>query len=124
MKLNSFEELDSLRNELQAQKQELRKNETKIVIGMGTCGIAAGARDVVNSIYDELTKRHLNNNITVSQTGCIGLCEKEVLIDIERPGEKRITYGEVKVTDVPRIISEHVVNGRIVRSKVVGKIDA
>lgn len=62
------------------------------------------------------------NDVQVQQTGCIGMCEKEVLVDIVRPGEPRITYGKVKPEDVKKIIAEHVVNGRIVEEMVVGKI--
>ena len=63
------------------------------------------------------------SNVTVSQTGCIGMCEKEVLVDVVRPGEPRITYGKVKPADVKKIIAEHVVNGRVVQELVVGKIE-
>ena len=94
---------------------------TKIIIGMGTCGIAAGAREVMSAVLNELAVRKLND-VQVQQTGCIGMCEKEVLVDIVRPGEPRITYGKVKPEDVKKIIAEHVVNGRIVEEMVVGKI--
>jgi NADP-reducing hydrogenase subunit HndB len=70
---------------------------------------------------DEIAKRKLQD-VTVRQTGCIGMCEKEVLVDVVRPGEPRITYGKVTPADVAKIIGEHVVNGRIVEALVVGKI--
>jgi NADP-reducing hydrogenase subunit HndB len=75
----------------------------------------------MSAILDEIAKRRLED-VTVSQTGCIGMCEREVLVDVVRPGEPRITYGRVKPADVSRIIAEHVVNGRIVEEMVVGKI--
>ena len=97
---------------------------------MGTCGIAAGAREVMKAVLDELAVRHLTD-VQVQQTGCIGMCEKEVLVDVVRPGEPRITYGKVKPADVKKIkpadvkkiIAEHVVNGRVVQELVVGKIE-
>jgi NADP-reducing hydrogenase subunit HndB len=88
---------------------------------MGTCGIAAGAREVMTAVLEELAKRNLNN-VSVLQTGCIGMCQKEPLMDIVRPGEDRVTYGPVYPSDVPRIIAEHLVNGNIVEDLVVAKI--
>ena len=89
---------------------------------MGTCGIAAGAREVMSAILEELAARKLVD-VQVRQTGCIGMCEKEVLVDVIRPNEPRITYGKVKPEDVRKIIGDHVVNGRIVEDLVVGKIE-
>lgn len=120
--MKSLEDLHKLREKLKADIK-LRQNEgTKIIIGMGTCGIAAGAREVMSAVLDELAVRHLIN-VQVQQTGCIGMCEKEVLVDVVRPGEPRITYGKVKPEDVKKIIAEHVVNGHIVEELVVGKLE-
>lgn len=120
--MKSLEDLHKLREKLK-EDIKLRKEEgTKIIVGMGTCGIAAGAREVMSAILDELAVRKLLN-VQVQQTGCIGMCEKEVLVDVIRPGEPRITYGKVKPEDVKKIIAEHVVNGRIVEELVVGKLE-
>ncbi len=120
--MKSLEDLHKLREKLKADIK-LRKNDgVKIIVGMGTCGIAAGAREVMSAILDELAVRKLVN-VQVQQTGCIGMCEKEVLVDVVRPGEPRITYGKVKPEDVKKIIAEHVVNGRIVEELVVGKLE-
>lgn len=120
--MKTLADLHALRDKLK-EDIKLRKNSgTKIIVGMGTCGIAAGAREVMTAILDELGKRNLLD-VQVQQTGCIGMCEKEVLVDILRPGEPRITYGKVKPQDVPKIIAEHVVNGRIIEELVVGKIE-
>ncbi len=73
----------------------------QIIVGMGTCGIAAGAREVMSAILDEIAKRKLQD-VTVRQTGCIGMCEKEVLVDVVRPGEPRITYGDVTPATVAK----------------------
>jgi NADP-reducing hydrogenase subunit HndB len=111
-----------LREKLQAEMQVRNDSGTKVVVGMGTCGIAAGAREVMAAILDEIAKRKLQN-VHVEQTGCIGMCEKEVLVDVIRPGEDRITYGKVKPADAVRIIGDHVVNGKIVQDLVVGRIE-
>ncbi len=120
--MKSLADLHALRDKLKADIKLRKETGTKIIVGMGTCGIAAGAREVMKAILDELNKRRLLD-VQVQQTGCIGMCEKEVLVDVVRPGEARITYGKGKPEDVPKIIAEHVVNGRIVEELVVGKID-
>lgn len=119
--MKTVEDLRRLRERLQAETQIRSMEGTKIIVGMGTCGIAAGAREVMSAILDEIAKRHLHD-VSVHQTGCIGMCEKEVLVDVVRPGEPRITYGKVKPVDVSKIIAEHVVNGNIIEELVVGKI--
>lgn len=119
--MKTLEELRKLREKLQTDMKVRQNDGIQIIVGMGTCGIAAGAREVMSAVLDEIAKRHLED-ITVRQTGCIGMCEKEVLMDVVRPNEPRITYGKVKPEDVAKIIAEHVVNGRIVEELVVAKL--
>ena len=120
--MKTLEDLKALREKLKADMKVRQNDGTKIIIGMGTCGIAAGAREVMSAVLNELAVRKLND-VQVQQTGCIGMCEKEVLLDVIRPNEPRITYGNVKPADVKRIIADHVVNGRIIEDLVVGKIE-
>ena len=121
MTIKSLEDLRKIKMESQLQTKARKSNDTQVIIGMGTCGIAAGAREVLAAVLEELAKRNLNN-VSVLQTGCIGMCQKEPLMDIVRPGEDRVTYGPVYPSDVPRIIAEHLVNGNIVEDLVVAKI--
>ena len=121
MSIKSLEDLRKIKAESQLQTKARKSNDTQVIIGVGTCGIAAGAREVMTAVLEELAKRNLNN-VSVLQTGCIGMCQKEPLMDIVRPGEDRVTYGPVYPTDVPRIIAEHLVNGNIVEDLVVAKI--
>jgi len=120
--VKSLEELKALRDKVQRQ-METRSDEdrTKIIIGMGTCGIAAGAREILKEVLAEVEKRNLD--VTVTQTGCIGMCEKEPLLDVQLPGEKRITYGNLEPKDVKRIIVEHVINGNIVQDLAIARFD-
>jgi NADP-reducing hydrogenase subunit HndB len=121
MAIKTAEDLKKIK-EVALDEATARINDgTQIMVGMGTCGIAAGARDVMTAIMEEVGKRNLK--IAITWTGCIGMCEKEVLVDVLRPGEKRITYGNVTPQIVPRIITEHVINGNIVEEYVVGKLD-
>lgn len=119
-KVKSLDDLRKLRDEAKNLTSPRHEQGHKIIVGMGTCGIAAGAREVMNGILEELQKRDITD-VTVTQTGCIGMCEKEVLVDVQRKGEDRITYGRVTRPDVERIISNHVINGQIVEDLVVGR---
>ncbi len=121
MAIKSLEDLRKIKAESQKNTEARKNNDTQIIIGMGTCGIAAGAREVMAAVLEELAKRNLHD-VAVLQTGCIGMCQKEPLLDIVRPGEDRVTYGPVKPQDVSRIIAEHLVNGNVVEDLVVAKI--
>lgn len=83
----------------------------RIVVGMGTCGIAAGARDTLLAIMDELRKRG-RSDVVITETGCVGLCAREPLLEISLPGQPTVVYGNVDASRARRIIVEHVVNGR------------
>jgi len=120
-KITSLEDLRKIKAASQEKTEARKNNDTQIIIGMGTCGIAAGARAVMTAVLEELAKRNLTN-VAVLQTGCIGMCQKEPLLDVVRPGEDRVTYGPVKPSDVPRIIADHLVNGVVVEDLVVAKI--
>ena len=86
---------------------------------MATCGIAAGARPVMLAFMEEIEKRQLNH-VTVSQTGCIGMCRLEPMVDVILPGKEKVTYVHVKPEMVPRIVAEHIVNGRPVEEYTIG----
>ncbi|MDR1471683.1 MAG: (2Fe-2S) ferredoxin domain-containing protein [Synergistaceae bacterium] len=121
MAIKSLDDLRKIKERARQSTAARHENETQVIVGMGTCGIAAGARTVMTAILDEISRRGLRN-VSVLQTGCIGMCQREPLVDIVRPGEPRVTYGNVKPEDVPRIINEHLVNGRILTDMVVAKI--
>ncbi len=117
--MKSLEELKKIRESAQ-QMMHLREGDdaVRIVVGMGTCGIAAGARETLSAIMDELQKRNLSD-IVVTQTGCVGLCEKEPLVDVIRTGQPRVTYGYVNGDRARQIIASHVVNNQIIGEWVV-----
>lgn len=120
--MKSLEELKELRENLQKEMSARNSaDKAKIIIGMGTCGIAAGARDILQAVLEEIEKRDLD--IIITQTGCIGMCEKEPLLDVKLPGKERITYGNVSKKDVERIIVEHVINGNVVEDLAVARLE-
>ncbi|AZO93394.1 (2Fe-2S) ferredoxin domain-containing protein [Halocella sp. SP3-1] len=120
--MKSLEELRELRNKVQ-KDLEMRSNSErpKIIIGMGTCGIAAGARKILKAVMKEIDKRGLD--VIVTQTGCIGMCEKEPLLDVKMPGKDRVTYGNLTPADVKMIIVEHVINGNVVEDLAIARFD-
>ena len=99
----------------------MRKDQdaARVVIGMATCGIAAGARPVMLAFMDEIQKRGLQH-VTVSQTGCVGMCRLEPMVDVYIPGQEKVTYIHVKPEMVPRIVTEHIVNGNPVVEYTIG----
>ncbi len=98
-------------------------NAARVVIGMATCGIAAGARPVMLAFMDEIKNRNLNH-VTVSQTGCIGMCRYEPMVDVILPGQEKVTYVHVNPDMVARIVTEHIVNGNPVQEYTIGAAEA
>ncbi len=116
--------------ELQAIKERTLKNmtarsdsedNTRIVVGMATCGIAAGARPVLNAFTEELARRSLKG-VTVSQTGCIGMCQYEPIVEVFVPGQEKVTYVQMTVDKVAKVVADHIVNGNIVTEYTVGSV--
>ena len=118
--MKSLAELEAIRNKAKSAV-ELRKSKSgkKVVVGMATCGIAAGARPVLQAFVEEVAKRGLSD-VMVSQTGCFGVCRLEPLVEVYVPGEEKVTYVKVHPEMVGRIVAEHLVNGNIVKEYTIG----
>jgi NADP-reducing hydrogenase subunit HndB len=119
-RLKTLEDLKKLREDAQKDLKVRLETGTKIVVGMGTCGIAAGARETMHAILEELKKREIEAHVTT--VGCIGMCVREPLVDIEQAGRPRITYANVRPDMVPRIIEEHLIKGNVVQEWAVGRL--
>ena len=91
----------------------------RIVIGEGSCGIAAGARPVLTTIVDEVAKRGLQN-VMVTQTGCIGICQFEPVVEVVEPGKDKITYVKMTPEKAVRMVNDHLVNGNVVTEFTIG----
>lgn len=117
--MKSIQDLEKIRS---ATKEEISIRQSsgapRIVIGMGTCGIAAGARDTMLAVIDELRKRH-QTDVTISETGCIGLCVKEPVLEVEIPGESKVIYGNVDAGRARQIVGSHVVNHQPVKDWII-----
>lgn len=120
--MKSMAELEAIRQRT-LQRINLRKEDQneniRVVVGMATCGIAAGARPVMMGFMDEINKRGLSN-VTVSQTGCIGMCRLEPMVDVYLPGQEKVTYVHMTPEKVGRVVAEHIVNGRPVTEYTIG----
>ena len=120
--MKSLAELEAIRKKT-LERINLRKDDenerVRVVVGMATCGIAAGARPVMLSFMEEAQKRGLNH-VTVSQTGCIGMCRLEPMVDVYLPGQEKVTYVHMNPEKVARVVAEHIVNGRPVQEYTIG----
>lgn len=118
--MKSLEELKKLRDE---SKKNLEMRDTnkkiRIVVGMATCGISAGARPVLQTLIEEVDKNNLNE-VQVVQTGCIGICRYEPIVEVYKPGEEKVTYIFVDSRKAKRIISEHIIDGNVVNEYTIG----
>ncbi|HEX2925614.1 MAG TPA: (2Fe-2S) ferredoxin domain-containing protein [Ruminiclostridium sp.] len=121
--MKSIAELDEIRKKTLAQIS-LRSNEEgiRVVVGMATCGIAAGARPVMNAFMEEISKRNLKN-ITVSMTGCIGVCRLEPVVEILDKDGNKVTYVKMTPEKAARVVLEHIVNGKVCTDLTIGAQD-
>jgi NADP-reducing hydrogenase subunit HndB len=120
--MSTIKNLEDLKH---AREEALRKRDLKassgtiqVIVGMGTCGIAAGARETMKAILDTIEKDSING-IIVTQTGCVGVCEKEPIVQVILGENPKVTYGKVNADIAKKIIQEHVANGKVVSDHVI-----
>jgi len=117
--VKSLEDLKRLREEaLEKRKVKSASGQAQVIVAMGTCGIAAGARDAMKAILDTIETESLTG-IVVTQTGCIGLCEREPIVQVVIGEQPKVTYGKVNPEVARRIMNEHVVKGNVVEDHVI-----
>ena len=122
--MKSLAELEAIRNRTLDQiKLRTNKNGKRIVVGMATCGIAAGARPVMNAFVEELAKRKLSD-VSVTMTGCIGVCRLEPIVEIFDADDTKVTYVKMTAEKAARIVTEHIVNGRVCQDLTIGASEA
>ena len=119
--MKSLEELKAIRDRMQKQVglRESDENTIRVVVGMATCGIAAGARPVLEAFLQEIDKRELKN-VAVTQTGCIGVCRLEPIVEVYVPGQEKVTYVKMKPEMVPKVVADHLVNHQVVTEYTIG----
>ena len=113
--MKSLAELAAIREKMK-DKIVLREgtSTTRVVVGMATCGIAAGARPVLNAFVDGVNKEGLASDVVVSQTGCIGICQYEPVVEVYKAGEEKVTYVKMTVEKAEKVLKEHIKGGKVV----------
>lgn len=119
--MKSLEELKAIRDKAlnQVNLRKEREDGTRVVVGMATCGIAAGARPVLNAFVTEIEKRGVTD-VTVTQTGCIGMCRLEPIVEVYVPGHEKVTYVHMTEEKALRVVAEHLINNKPVAEFTVG----
>ena len=118
--MKSLAELAAIRDKMK-DKIVLREGgaNTRIVVGMATCGIAAGARPVLNAFVEGVDKEGLNGQVIVSQTGCIGICQYEPVVEVMEPGKEKVTYVKMTAEKVAKVLEEHIKGGKVVQEYTI-----
>ena len=122
--MKSLEELLAIKQKAQAQiaARDADGNDgTRVVVGMATCGIAAGARPVLKALTEEIAKRDIKH-VSVTQTGCIGMCQYEPIVEVYEPGKEKVTYVRMTADMVAKVVNDHLVNGNPVIEYTVGAV--
>ena len=119
--MKSLAELQAIRDKARNQIniREEKSNAVRVLVGMATCGIAAGARPVLNAFVDDVAKRGLQN-VTITQTGCIGICQYEPVVEVIMPNQEKVTYVKMTPEKAVRVVNDHIVNGNVVTEFTIG----
>ena len=123
--MKSLAELQALRDQMKDQMgiRHDAKDNIRVVAGMATCGIAAGARPVLQRLTEEVAKRGLKN-VTVAQTGCIGICQYEPVVEVFENGKEKVTYVKMTEDKIAQVVAEHLVNGNPIVEYTIGAAQA
>ena len=119
--MKSLAELAAIREKMQS-KVVIREGmgTTRVVVGMATCGIAAGARPVLNAFVEGVSKNGLTDKIAVTQTGCIGICQYEPVVEIFEEGKEKVTYVKLDAAKAAEIVEKHLKGGKVVEEYTIG----
>ena len=120
--MKSLQELAAIRDRMKqtVNTREAAHDTTRVVVGMATCGIAAGARPVLNAFVEEVAKRNMTEKVAVTQTGCIGICQYEPVVEVLVPGQEKVTYVKMTAEKAVRVVNDHLVNGNVVTEYTIG----
>lgn len=121
--MKSLEELKAIREMMQGQMglRSENNNLTRVVVGMATCGIASGARPVLNALAEAVQTKGLTN-VSVTQTGCIGLCQFEPIVEITEPGKEKVTYVKMNAEKALEVVEQHLIRGMIVKKYTISEV--
>ena len=122
--MKSLEELKAIRERMQGEVgvRKADANETRVVVGMATCGIASGARPVLNTLSEEVRAKKLDN-VVVTQTGCIGLCQYEPIVEVFAPGKEKVTYVKMTPEKAKEVVEQHLMRGLILTKYTLQNVE-
>lgn len=123
--MKSLAELQAIKDRMK-DKVVLREGsgEIRVVVGMATCGIAAGARPVLNAFVEEVNANGLSEKVTVSQTGCIGICQFEPVVEIYEAGKEKVTYVKMTAEKAKEVVEKHLKGGKVVAEYTIANYQA
>ena len=123
--MKSLEELAALRERMKNNGAMRQDNSaaTRVVVGMATCGIASGARPVLNALSNLVQEKGLTDKISVTQTGCIGLCQYEPIVEVMEPGKPKVTYIKMNADKAAEVVERHLIGGHIVEEYTLNSAD-
>ncbi|CUH93835.1 (2Fe-2S) ferredoxin domain-containing protein [Herbinix luporum] len=121
--MKSLDELKAIREKMQGQMglRNEESNQTRIVVGMATCGIASGARPVLTTLANAVQEKGLSN-VMVTQTGCIGMCKYEPIVEVIEPGKEKVTYVKMTPEKALEVLDQHIIRGQIVNKYTISEI--
>ena len=122
--MKSLAELKAIKDRMKS-KVILREGQSdvRVVVGMATCGIAAGARPVLNALVEEVNKADLYEKVTVTQTGCIGFCQLEPIVEVYEAGKEKVTYVKMTPDKVKEVVEKHLKGGNVVTEYTVASVE-
>ncbi len=123
--MKSLAELQAIKDKMKS-KVVIREgtNDIRVVVGMATCGIAAGARPVLNAFVEEVNKGELSEKVTVSQTGCVGLCQYEPIVEVYEAGKEKVTYVKMTADKAKEVTEKHLKGGNVVAEYTIANFKA
>lgn len=121
--MKSLDELKAIREKMQGQVglRSEDTTQTRVVVGMATCGIASGARPVLNTLAEAVLSKKLDH-VIVTQTGCIGLCQYEPIVEVMEPGKEKVTYVKMTPEKALEVVDQHLIRGQVVTEYTIGSI--
>ena len=121
--MKSLAELAAIRERMQ-NKVVIREGAaaTRVVVGMATCGIAAGARPVLNAFVEGVASANLSDKVTVTQTGCVGICQYEPVVEVYEEGKEKVTYVKLDAAKASEIVEKHLKGGKVVEEYTIGAL--
>ena len=121
--MKSLEELKAIRERMQSQVglRSESATDTRVVVGMATCGIASGARPVLTALSNAVLEKKLEG-VTVTQTGCIGLCQYEPIVEVLAPGKEKVTYVKMTAEKALEVVEKHLIRGQVISEYTIQNV--